>query len=412
MLKLRDIFTLYLLLSFVVILLFGIWVHESVQKKSVQNALEISLRALAEKQHKDAGGHIEQDYLGRLSQHNHWTSLPESIRDGLEPKALYDNNIYFGEFLNNKISAVLPYRNSQGKIIYYAIKADCSTIPLAFYDIHISVVLYILMILLILVCVAYLLAKKVMRPLNLLAEFTKQNESGTLSIPASLAKRKDEIGDVARALNLSLHNIRDQQIREKQFLQNASHELRSPLATIGSALHVINLRQTKGKGFEDSLLQIKHCYQQMTQLTQALLWLSKEEKSFQTTEFNLSELIELHLHQLDHLITNKAVEVIFIQENILIKQARALVDVVISNLIRNAFENSTGGKIILHHSASGVSISNPIYRAKQAGIETDQNTAHQGFGLGLHLVNKVAEKQNWDLKIHESEQQMDVQVCW
>jgi signal transduction histidine kinase len=147
----------------------------------------------------------------------------------------------------------------------------------------------------------------------------------------------------------------------------------------------------------------------MTQLTQALLWLSKEEKSFKTCEFNLSELIELHLHQLDHLISNKAIEVVFNRENIQVDQARALVDVVISNLIRNAFENSAGGKIILHHSRDGISISNPIYTQKQIPPHGQQ---HQGFGLGLHLVNKVTKKQNWKLDIHESEQQMDVQVSW
>jgi len=407
MFKIRDLFTLYLLFSFVVILIFGIWVHHSVQKKSAQNALEISLRALAEKQDKDAGGNIKKDYLGRLSHYNSWLSMPESIRSQLDFEQLKDNQISFSQFQSNKIRAVLPYRNSHNKLIYYAIEADCNEMPLAFYDLHISVLLYIVGILFSLMLVAYLLAKKIIQPLNLLAEFAKQNESCAIAIPETLAKRKDEIGDVARALNLSLQNIREQQIREKQFLQNASHELRSPLATIGSALHVINLRQKKGKSFEDSLLQIKRCYQQMTQLTQALLWLSKGEKSFQTSEFNLSELIELHLHQLNHLISNKAVEVIFIQDNILIEQARALVDVVISNLIRNAFENSTGGRIILHHSSEGISISNPIYRAE----DTDP-PSHQGFGLGLHLVNKVTEKQNWELKIQKSEQQMDVMVSW
>jgi len=407
MFKIRDLFTLYLLFSFVIILILGIWVHQSVHEKSAQNALEISLRALAEKHDKDAGGNIEQNYLGRLNHYKTWSAMPESTRLQLDFEQLNDNKISFSQFQSHKIRALLPYRNSHNKLIYYVIEADHSAMPLAFYDLHISVLLYIVGILFSLMLVAYLLAKKIIQPLNLLAEFAKQNESCAIAIPETLAKRKDEIGDVARALNLSLQNIREQQIREKQFLQNASHELRSPLATIGSALHVINLRQKKGKSFEDSLLQIKRCYQQMTQLTQALLWLSKGEKSFQTSEFNLSELIELHLHQLNHLISNKAVEVIFIQDNILIEQARALVDVVISNLIRNAFENSTGGRIILHHSSEGISISNPIYRAK------DTNTpSHQGFGLGLHLVNKVTEKQNWDLKIQESDQQMDVMVSW
>lgn len=63
MYKLRSLCTIYLLSSFIIILIFGALVHDSVQKSSVKNTLEISLRALAEKQDKDAGGIIERTYL-------------------------------------------------------------------------------------------------------------------------------------------------------------------------------------------------------------------------------------------------------------------------------------------------------------------------------------------------------------
>lgn len=407
MFNLRSLCTIYLLASFIIILIFGALVHDSVQKKSARDTLEISLRALAEKQDKDAGGIIERAYIGRLSNYSDWSHVPASISNQFDVNQLKQNKIATERYDKNNVIAVLPYINSHKKTIYYVIEAGGNDIELTFLTPHNSVLLYILAILILMLFVAYLLAKKVMQPLNLLAEFAKKNEISAVQIPETLALRKDEIGDVTRALNLSLVNIREQQDREKQFLQNASHELRSPLATIGSALHVINLRQNKGKNIDDTLLQIKRCFQQMTQLTQALLWLSKEEKSLQTSEFNVSELIEVHLSQLEHLISNKAIEVVFIRDDILIKEARALVDVVISNLIRNAFENSAGGKIILHHSSSGVSISNPIYKQKSTHIPPNQ-----GFGLGLHLVNKVTQKQNWKLNINESDLQMDVQVCW
>ncbi|EAQ66795.1 sensor histidine kinase [Marinomonas sp. MED121] len=335
-----------------------------------------------------------------------WSLAPKTARVKFDLANLNENEISMSYLDEHTLSALLPYRNSQNRILYYLLEVDKKDLPDATQGINEGLLLYILATLFLMLLIAYLLTKNVIKPLNSLAEFAKQNEVGNSAIPDTLANRIDEIGDVARALNHSLHNIRQQQNREKHFLQNASHELRSPLATIGSALHVINLRQTKGISFESQLLQIKRCYQQMTQLTQALLWLSKEEKSLQTSEFNVSELIEFHLMQLEHLITNKAIEVVFKRDNILIDEARALVDVVVSNLIRNAFENSSGGKIILHHTKSGFSISNPIYK------EASSHSQNQGFGLGLHLVNKVTQKQNWQLLIHESEQQMDVQVNW
>lgn len=405
MFKLRSLCTIYLLSSFIIILVFGALVHDSVQKSSVINTLEISLRSLAEKQDKETGGVIQEAYLGRLTHYKNWSATPSGVRAQFNVNKLTENRLSLEQF-GNKVNAILPYRNSDNKVIYYLLELDKNDLPEHMNGVNTGILLYILATIFLMFLMAYLLAKNIMQPLNMLAEFAKKNETAAIEIPSTLAEREDEIGDVARALNHSLHNIRQQQDREKQFLQNASHELRSPLATIGSALHVINLRQTKGLGFDDKLLQIKRCYHQMTQLTQALLWLSKEEKTFKTCEFNLSELIELHLHQLDHLISNKAIEVVFNRENIQVDQARALVDVVISNLIRNAFENSSGGKIILHHTSAGISISNPIYKQKPI------HEQHQGFGLGLHLVNKVTKKQNWTLDVSKTDQQMNVQVSW
>ena len=405
--SLRSLFTLYLVLSSIIILVFGALVHDSVQQNSVKGALEVSLRALAEKQDKDSGGFLNAAYLGQLSQFSNWQDAPDSVLRNFDVRSLEENSISMNRLdRHSSISAILPYRNSNNRIVYYLLEVDEKDLPDNAQGLNEGLLLYILATLLLMLLVAYQLSKNIIEPLNSLADFAKQNENKAIEIPDTLANRVDEVGDVARALNLSLHNIRKHQNREKQFLQNASHELRSPLATIGSALHVINLRQSKGVNFESQLLQIKRCYQQMTQLTQALLWLSKEEKSQQKSEFNVSELIEYHLTQLDHLISNKAIEVVYKRDNILIEEARALMDVVVSNLIRNAFENSTGGKIILHHTDHCISISNPIYQ------QSSSHTQNQGFGLGLLLVNKVAQKQNWQLNIHESDQQMDVKVCW
>jgi len=84
---------------------------------------------------------------------------------------------------------------------------------------------------------AFLTARWIARPLTQLSHMATSLGRGDLSVRSEL-KRKDELGDVARAFDEMAERIQRLLQAEKELLANVAHELRTPLARIRVALEI------------------------------------------------------------------------------------------------------------------------------------------------------------------------------
>jgi two-component system, OmpR family, sensor histidine kinase VanS len=85
---------------------------------------------------------------------------------------------------------------------------------------------------------AWLLARRFLRPLEALARVSAAFGSGDLAYRAPGTGRDDEFGTVTRAFNAMLDRTERAMTINERFAANASHELRSPLATTKTLLDV------------------------------------------------------------------------------------------------------------------------------------------------------------------------------
>jgi two-component system sensor histidine kinase VanS len=85
---------------------------------------------------------------------------------------------------------------------------------------------------------AWLLARRFLRPLEALAEVSVAFGGGDLAHRAPSTGRGDEFGTVTRAFNAMLDRSERAMTINQRFAANASHELRSPLATTKTLLDV------------------------------------------------------------------------------------------------------------------------------------------------------------------------------
>ena len=212
----------------------------------------------------------------------------------------------------------------------------------------------------------------------------------------------DEIGQVATSLFDALERINISNEREKQFLRNASHELRTPIAIIRNTMDVIEYKRKKGNTDIESLLtRIRRASDTMKAVTEAILWLAIENYSPPSQhETDLKKLVDVIIQENQSLLENKNVTLNINTEKLkeeLIE--KALIHIVLDNLIRNAFQHTTAGTIdIISTSATGIEIKNNRCDTEKAipdkNISDTMNTG--GFGLGLALVQKISQKMNWD----------------
>ena len=203
----------------------------------------------------------------------------------------------------------------------------------------------------------------------------------------------NELNFIANRFKYSFSRISDALENEHRFLRNASHELRTPIAIISSNVELINKIRIDHKGSEArSMQRISRAVKDMTQLTETILWLSREEESYPSSEpVRLGNLVRSLVEDNSYLLVSKNVEVNISDVEHEVNVAATPCRITITNLIRNAFQYTDAGTVDIDVSAKGVSVRNQ----NTSDSEQNHNTEEYGFGLGLTLVEQITERLNW-----------------
>ncbi|GLS91119.1 two-component sensor histidine kinase [Psychromonas marina] len=265
-----------------------------------------------------------------------------------------------------------------------------------------SIIFIILLATLLVYWIVQRLITSVLNPLNELALMAKSLDENNPELSFSVMQNKTEIGAVAKTLHQTMQRIHQYHQREKQFLQNASHELRTPIAVISSALDIIDLRASQGNhDIADQHINIRRANKNMTEMTSALLLLSDKNRSIRSLDtIDLKQLSTSIIEEHKYLLKDKRVFIDLIgADNETHELPGTLCRIVLSNLIRNAFEQTLSGGVSVDISGRKVLVTNTssaIYNNEEGEIELEKNY-DKGFGIGLDIVKKIVEQQQWQL---------------
>jgi len=193
----------------------------------------------------------------------------------------------------------------------------------------------------------------------------------------------------------------------KDFTENASHEIQTPLAIIKTRLELLmqsgNIRSTESEYIESAY----EASIRLSKLNQALLLLTKiENDQYHNTEnISLVQVTQQLLQQYQELIDNSNIELRtdFSSDNVF-KIDSALAEILIGNLIRNAIRHNID-KGFIH-----IEIDKNLFRISNTGPEiqgtTDKlfdrfqkdSTSSKSLGLGLAIVLKIVQKYNFHIQ--------------
>lgn len=186
----------------------------------------------------------------------------------------------------------------------------------------------------------------------------------------------------------------------KEFTENASHELQTPLAITKGKLELLlqeeNLTRDHMDLIESSYESIIH----MSKLNKSLTLLSKiENEEFSNKgPIDVSGELKKALADFNDLIKLKNLELeTDIQDEVGVENDKTLIKILLNNLLQNAIRhNNEGGKIIVHLTKSTFSIKNTgddldipgeqLFERFKKGNQYEKNT-----GLGLSIVQKICE---------------------
>jgi len=259
--------------------------------------------------------------------------------------------------------------------------------------------LAIAMAVLVILWLASRLIKLVLKPLGQLTHMAQQLPDYQPNDKHPIMHNDTEIGLVARTLHHSAKVIHSAREREKHFTQNASHELRTPIAVVGSCLDVMQRRISQGNSkVDDQIAYIRQANNNMRELSEALLWLGRDSTyPAPTSEVNLQAMSAEICAQLDYLLEGRDVQVkVSSSDESKLELSLSLSRIVIGNIIRNAFEHTWSGHV-------HVDINTHTLIVNDSGEGIDNKNSQQlfergegdGFGLGLNIVQQICQRQCW-----------------
>lgn len=188
--------------------------------------------------------------------------------------------------------------------------------------------------------------------------------------------------------------------QQKQFIENASHELQTPLAIAINKLELL-LEQSQGKEGQAQLLANAIQYlERMTRLNKSLLLLSKiENRQFPKEEMvDFNERLRLHVDDFEELLHYRNITLDRIEKAKFQRLFNGdLADVLISNLLKNAIvHNHDGGRVTVTIEKDGFEIANtgkpqPLDSEKMFARFYRSADQSSSTGLGLAVVKAIAQ---------------------
>lgn len=215
----------------------------------------------------------------------------------------------------------------------------------------------------------------------------------------------DDLNDTANHLIMSNRKI---YMAQKEFIENASHELQTPLAIFQSKLDVLMQKSSLSESEAAIILELESTAQRMSRLNKNLLLLSKidNEQFTGKEEFEIADILNDLQSELKPLADMEGISIISSVNFLRIKANKALIEVLVANLFHNAIRHTTSqGKVFIDLNDKTFRISNTGSPLKMQADKmfdrfSKESSNSYSTGLGLAIVKKICDTCSYRLIYH------------
>ena len=258
---------------------------------------------------------------------------------------------------------------------------------------------------------ASFLSRMQVRPLGQMADAARRFGRGELGVRVEESpKNTSEINDLARAFNTMVDSLESSERRRQEFVANVSHELKTPMTTIGGYIDGM-LDGTIPPEKQQHYMQIVSGeVRRLSRLVRNMLDISRLQamgvEESRMTRFDLGELISDVIITFEQKINGKGlnVDVELPDRPVWVKAERDGITQVVYNLLDNAIKFCPqGGKLGLFLALEGgkakVTVQNsgptidpnelPLLFDRFHKADKSRSADREGWGLGLYIAKTI-----------------------
>ena len=263
------------------------------------------------------------------------------------------------------------------------------------------------------------LAHRVVRPMVRITKEVKRISASNLHNRLPEPENNDEVSELTYTFNDMLDRLETSFEIQANFINNASHELKTPITTIIAESEIMLSQQRKPEEYQEALATIYNQATRLGNLTESLLKLTQTGYDGQKQVQDVARLDELLMDvkdNLDKIYPDNRVRLRFdeLPEDdrlLLIQCNKPLLELALSNIITNGVKYSDNETVFVSLHADkkvlritiadiGIGIPaediphlyEPFFRGKEA-------SRYNGYGLGLPLAMKIIRMHKGELRI-------------
>lgn len=334
--------------------------------------------------------------------------VPESEAD-LDKDEFFDSTTYIEIEMEDEPVRVLRTWFMTADRKYYELTIETSTLEKEDMAeaIFVSIIILYVSLLCCILLVSHFVFKSSFRPLYTLVKWLKEYRPGKQQAPLVNQTKVEEFKILNQAIQTATNRSTEMYNQQKQFVENTSHELQTPLAICMNKLELLSENPDCTEEQLSEIAGINHTLRGIIKMNKSLLLLSRiDNKQFpDTSEIDFNKLIDKYLPDFEDMYEYKNIHVTYTETGTLIyTMNESLASTLLSNLLKNAFiHNIESGSIAISVTGRTLTISNSsestgLNEATLFNRFEKQTHKKESTGLGLAIVKSITSIYGIDIK--------------
>lgn len=334
--------------------------------------------------------------------------VPESEAD-LDKDEFFDSTTYIEIEMEDEPVRVLRTWFMTADRKYYELTIETSTLEKEDMAeaIFVSIIILYVSLLCCILLVSHFVFKSSFRPLYTLVKWLKEYRPGKQQAPLINQTKVEEFKILNQAIQTATNRSTEMYNQQKQFVENASHELQTPLAICMNKLELLSENPDCTEEQLSEIAGINHTLRGIIKMNKSLQLLSRiDNKQFpDTSEIDFNKLIDKYLPDFEDMYEYKNIHITYTETGTLIyTMNESLASTLLSNLLKNAFiHNIESGSIAISVTGRTLTISNSsestgLNEATLFNRFEKQTHKKESTGLGLAIVKSITSIYGIDIK--------------
>ncbi|CAE6736625.1 sensor histidine kinase [Paraburkholderia domus] len=256
-----------------------------------------------------------------------------------------------------------------------------------------------------------------LRPLMKVKDDVSDRNASQLE-PIRVARLHVELRPIVEAINQCIARMGQQAATQRQFISDAAHQLRTPLALLVTQIQFARQRENRDVPLTEALAGMHKSSRKLTTLTNKLLLLAQAESAAPANvreRVDLSALIAGVLEELIAFAQSREIDLgAELEDGLYVTGDEALTAALVTNLVDNALRyTQPGGRVTVHTRHSNdmaivrVIDNGPGIKAEARARVFERfyraSSHADGTGLGLPIVREIAYRQGGTVTLEPGE---------